>query len=52
VVNFRKRRITKSELFTQILTEVEKTNGDIKFASTTFHLVEAPELKVNLSKKI
>ena len=52
VVNFRKRRITKSELFTQILTEVEKTNGDIKFASATFHLVEAPELKVNLSKKI
>lgn len=52
VVNFRKRRITKSELFTQILTEVEKTNGEIKFASATFHLVEAPELKVNVSKKM
>lgn len=52
VVNFRKRRITKSELFTQILTEVEKTNGEIKFASATFHIVEAPELKINLSKKL
>ena len=51
VVNFRKRRITKSELFTQILTEVEKTNGEIKFASATFHLVETPEINVSLSKK-
>ena len=51
VVNFRKRRITKSELFTQILTEVEKTNGEIKFASATFHLVEAPDFNVKFSKK-
>lgn len=50
VVNFRKRRITKSELFTQILYEVEKTKGEIKFASATFHIVEAPEIHVNLSK--
>lgn len=48
VVNFRKRRFTKSELFTQILTEVEKTNGEIKFASATFHLVEAPEIEVKI----
>ncbi len=52
VVHFRKRRLTKSDLFTQILTEVEKTNGKVKFASATFHLVEAPDLKVNISKKI
>ena len=51
VVNFRKRRITKSNLFTQILTEVEKTNGEIKFASATFHLVEAPEINVNIKNK-
>jgi small-conductance mechanosensitive channel len=49
VVNFRKRRFIKSELFTQILTEVEKTNGEIKFASATFHLVEAPEIKVKIT---
>lgn len=52
VVHFRKRRLTKSDLFTQILTEVEKTNGKVKFASATFHLVEVPDLKVNISKKI
>ena len=49
VVNFRKRRFIKSELFTQILTEVEKTNGEIKFASATFHLVETPEIKVKIT---
>lgn len=49
VVNFRKRRFIKSELFTQILTEVEKTNGEIKFASATFHLVEAAEINVKIT---
>jgi small-conductance mechanosensitive channel len=52
VVHFRKRRITKSELFTQILTEVENSKGKLKFASATFHLVEAPDLKVHVSKTI
>ncbi|MFC2100926.1 mechanosensitive ion channel family protein [Bacteroidota bacterium] len=50
VVNYKKRRITKTALFTKILNEVEKTNGEIKFASATFHLVEAPEIKIKLNK--
>jgi len=50
VVNYKKRRITKTDLFTRILKEVEATNGEIKFASATFQLVEAPELKVKLNK--
>lgn len=33
VVNYKKRRITKTNLFTQILNEIEATNGEIKFAS-------------------
>ena len=48
VVSFKKRRITKTELFTRILKEVESTEGEIKFASATFHLVEAPEFKVKI----
>jgi small-conductance mechanosensitive channel len=48
VVNYKKRRATKTELFTRILNEVEATKGEIKFASATFHLVEAPELKVKI----
>ena len=50
VVNFKKRRATKTELFTRILKEIESTDGEIKFTSATFHLVEAPELKVTLNK--
>lgn len=50
VVDYKKRRVTKTELFTRILTKIEETNGQIKLASATFHLVDAPELKVKLSK--
>ena len=40
VVNYKKRRTTKTELFTKILKEVDATHGEIKFASATFQLVE------------
>ncbi len=49
IVNYKKRRMTKTELFTQILKRVEATNGQIRFASATFQLVEAPELNVKIS---
>lgn len=50
VVVYKKRRVTKTELFTRILKEIEATNGEIKFASATFHLVEAPEFKISMNK--
>ncbi|MBL7128594.1 MAG: mechanosensitive ion channel [Ignavibacteria bacterium] len=50
VVSYKKRRVTKTELFTRILKEIESTVGEIKFASATFHLVEAPELNVKLNQ--
>ena len=50
VVNYKKRRVTKTELFCRILKEVEATKGEIKFASATFHLVEAPDLNINIKK--
>ena len=37
IVIYKKRRITKTELFTRILKEFEATNGEIKFASATFN---------------
>jgi small-conductance mechanosensitive channel len=49
IVNYKKRRVTKTELFTLILKRVEATNGQIKFASATFQLVEAPEFKVKIT---
>lgn len=48
VVSYKKRRATKTVLFTNILKQIEATNGEIKFASATFHLVEAPEIKIKM----
>ena len=50
VVGYKKRRATKTELFTKILTRIEASNGEIKFASATFELVETPEIKVTITK--
>jgi small-conductance mechanosensitive channel len=50
IVNYKRRRATKTELFTRILSEVEATNGEIKFASATFQLVESPDFKLNIKK--
>ncbi len=50
VVSYKKRRATKTVLFTNILKQIEATNGEIKFASATFHLVEAPKFSINLKK--
>lgn len=48
IVNFKRRRKTKDILFTKILNEVEMSDGAIRFASATFHLVEAPVIEVKM----
>ena len=48
VVDYKKRRVTKDMLFTRILEEIEETNGRVAMASSTFHLVETPEIKVQI----
>lgn len=48
VVNYKVRRGTKDRLFTRILEEVEKTEGRVGLASSTFHLVETPAFEVRL----
>ncbi len=50
IVNYKRRRATKTELFTRILSKIEATNGEIKFASATFQLVEPPEFKVKIKE--
>lgn len=50
VVDYKLRRATKTELFTKILRAIEATNGEVKFASATFQLVEGPELKLRMDK--
>ncbi len=51
VVDYKKRRVTKTKMFTAILKEVEATNGEVKFASATFQLVEPSDLNVNIKNK-
>jgi len=48
VVDFKRRRITKTLLFTKILHEVEATKGAVKFASATFQLVDPPVFSVKV----
>ncbi len=50
VVDYKKRRVTKTALFTRILKEADATGGQIKFASATFELVGAPELKIKVQQ--
>ena len=50
VINYKQRRGTKTKLFAQIIKEIEKTKGEIKFASATFHLVEAPDIRIKVTK--
>jgi small-conductance mechanosensitive channel len=51
VVDYKRRRITKNTLFTEILEQVEATKGAIKFASATFQIVDFPELKVKIDER-
>ncbi len=51
VVDYKKRRATKTKMFTTILKEVEATNGEVKFASATFQLVEPSDLNVTIKNK-
>jgi small-conductance mechanosensitive channel len=47
VVDYKRRRATKDELFTRILNAIDETHGRVAIASTTIHIVETPVLQVN-----
>jgi small-conductance mechanosensitive channel len=49
VVNYKMRRATKTKLYMEILKQIEASQN-IKFASSTFQLVDLPEIKINLEK--
>lgn len=48
IVNYKKRRATKTQLFSNILKKVAAHHAEIKFASATFQLVEAPDLNIKI----
>jgi small-conductance mechanosensitive channel len=51
VVDYKRRRGTKDQLFTRIFEEFEKTDGRISIASTTLQIVETPVFDVRLQNK-
>jgi small-conductance mechanosensitive channel len=52
VVDYKRRRITKDQLFTRVLEELDKTDGRVAIASTTIQIVETPALDVRLMEKM
>jgi small-conductance mechanosensitive channel len=42
VVDFKRRRITKDLLFTNLLNEINNTQGKVQFASATFEITAMP----------
>ena len=51
VVDYKKRRITKDQLFTRILEEIDKTDGRVSIASTTLQIVDPPIFDVRITDK-
>jgi len=48
VVDYKRRRITKDQIFTRILGEFDRTDGRVAIASTTIQIVETPAFDVRL----
>ena len=51
ITDYKLRRRTKNRIFSLILEEFDATGGRVKIASTTFHLVNAPPLRVRLADR-
>ena len=51
VVDYKRRRATKNELFMAILRDVAATNGKVRFGSATLEVVGVPEVKVKLKNE-
>ena len=52
VVDYKRRRLTKTELFTRIIKRIDQTMGQAKFASATFQLVEPPDFNVTINNQV
>ncbi len=51
VVDFKRRRTTKTALFERILDEFAATKGRVAVASTTLQIADVPPLRVNVAHK-
>ena len=51
VVDYRKRRRTKSQIFEQLLDEFDRSEGRVSIASTTVQLVDPPLFDIRLGER-
>jgi len=51
VVDFKRRRSTQSDLFAAVLSALAEAPDRVQLASTTYEIVGAPELSVNLHRE-
>ncbi len=49
-VDYKRRRATKDRLFSRIVEEIEGSQGQVAFASTTVQLVDIPRLDVRIAR--
>jgi small-conductance mechanosensitive channel len=52
VVDYKKRRLTKDQIFTRLLEEFDKAGGRVAIASTTIQVVETPVFDVRLREGV
>jgi small-conductance mechanosensitive channel len=51
IVDYKKRRAAKDQLFEQLITKIEKTDGKVAIASTTLQLVDLPVVKLDIPNR-
>jgi len=51
ITDYRARRNTTDKIFTRLLVEIDKTQGQVGIASSTFELVNPPPLEVRLAEQ-
>jgi small-conductance mechanosensitive channel len=52
IVDYKKRRATKNELFTNIYNQINNSNGKVALASATFEVVGIPDVNIHLKEKL
>jgi len=51
VVDYQKRRVTKTEIYSEIFRAISESDAKVTLASATFEVVGIPDLKIDMNEK-
>jgi hypothetical protein len=51
IVDYKKRRFTKDQLFDELISKIARTDGKVAIASTTLQLVDLPVVKLDIPNR-